>query len=175
MRPSPQRPHRCGSEPTALRGVSRGTGVSRTGVRSARRARGPAEQRAEIGSDAYHGLMVDERSLAINPARYVSGLAAAAGRAGALIVVSHAEVSASSAIGSALDASHDRGDDRRRRSARGDQRIYDRAVPGLRRRLVPIGSYIVATATARARRGDEHPPEAADGVRLEIFPAITFG
>ncbi len=43
----------------------------------------PAEQQAEIGSHAYHGLMVDERSGALNPARYVTELAAAACRAGA--------------------------------------------------------------------------------------------
>src|SRR5205814_5638909 len=47
-----------------------------------------AEQRSEIGSDAYHGIMVDEASGAINPAKYVAGLAAAACRAGATIVES---------------------------------------------------------------------------------------
>jgi glycine/D-amino acid oxidase-like deaminating enzyme len=31
----------------------------------------PAEQRSEVGSDAYHGLLVDERSGALNPAKYV--------------------------------------------------------------------------------------------------------
>ena len=44
------------------------------------------EQHAEIGSDAYHGLMLDERSGALNPARYAEQLAAAASRAGAMIV-----------------------------------------------------------------------------------------
>ncbi|HEV8211534.1 MAG TPA: FAD-dependent oxidoreductase, partial [Vicinamibacterales bacterium] len=44
-----------------------------------------AEQRAEIGSDAYYGVMVDERSAALNPAQYVHGLAAAATRAGVTI------------------------------------------------------------------------------------------
>ena len=44
------------------------------------------EQRAEIGSDAYYGLLVDERSGALNPAQYVRGLAGAAARAGATIV-----------------------------------------------------------------------------------------
>src|SRR5262249_16728922 len=45
-----------------------------------------SEQRSELGSDRYHGVMIDERSCAINPARYVYGLAAAACRAGAAIV-----------------------------------------------------------------------------------------
>ena len=30
-------------------------------------------QRTELGSAAYHGLLVDERSRALNPARYVAG------------------------------------------------------------------------------------------------------
>jgi len=45
-----------------------------------------SEQRAEIGSNAYHGVLVDERSGGLNPAQYVRGLAAAATRAGAAIV-----------------------------------------------------------------------------------------
>ena len=34
----------------------------------------------EIGTDAYHGLLVDERSGSLNPAKYMHGLAAAATR-----------------------------------------------------------------------------------------------
>ena len=37
-----------------------------------------AEQRSELGSDAYHGLLIDERSGALNPAKYAAGLADAA-------------------------------------------------------------------------------------------------
>src|SRR5262249_39837633 len=39
------------------------------------------QQRSEIGSDVYHGLLVDERSGALNPAQYVAGLHEAASRA----------------------------------------------------------------------------------------------
>ena len=45
-----------------------------------------ADQRSEIGSDAYHGLLVDEQSAALNPAKYVEGLAGAAARSGATVV-----------------------------------------------------------------------------------------
>ena len=41
------------------------------------------ELRAEIGSEIYHGGMVDEASGSINPAQYVAGLARAAQAAGA--------------------------------------------------------------------------------------------
>src|SRR5438876_9431172 len=39
--------------------------------------------RSEIGSHIYFGGMVDETSAGVNPARYVTGLAHAAARAGA--------------------------------------------------------------------------------------------
>jgi glycine/D-amino acid oxidase-like deaminating enzyme len=43
------------------------------------------QQRREIGSDRYHGVLVDRRSGALNPAQYVKGLADAAKRAGVAI------------------------------------------------------------------------------------------
>src|ERR1700738_3911033 len=47
--------------------------------------------RSEIGSAIYHGGLVDDSSAGLNPARYVSGLARAAERAGAAIF-EHARV-----------------------------------------------------------------------------------
>jgi glycine/D-amino acid oxidase-like deaminating enzyme len=44
-----------------------------------------AQQHTEIGSDIYYGALVDECSGGLNPAQYVSGLAAAAERAGATL------------------------------------------------------------------------------------------
>jgi len=41
--------------------------------------------REEIGSDIYHGGLVDEASAGVNPARYVAGLARAALKAGAAL------------------------------------------------------------------------------------------
>jgi glycine/D-amino acid oxidase-like deaminating enzyme len=43
------------------------------------------DQSTELGARGYHGLLVDELSAAINPAKYVHGLAGAATRAGAAI------------------------------------------------------------------------------------------
>src|SRR5574341_1237042 len=45
----------------------------------------PEEQRGEIGSDLYHGALLDELSGGLNPAQYVAGLATAATRAGATL------------------------------------------------------------------------------------------
>jgi glycine/D-amino acid oxidase-like deaminating enzyme len=103
-----------------------------------------ADQHAEIGSDAYYGLLLDERSGALNPAQYVRGLGAAAVRAGASIVIGQAVTSVTRqpggwrvrTSGGDLDA--------------GDVLIAtngytDKAAPALRRRFIPIGSYIIAT------------------------------
>jgi glycine/D-amino acid oxidase-like deaminating enzyme len=104
-----------------------------------------AEQRSEIGTDVYYGAMVDERSGALNPAKYVHGLAEAAGRKGATIVP-----------GVAVTGVRRHGGRWRVVTASGEVEANDvlfatngytdGAAPALRRRLVPIGSYIIATA-----------------------------
>ncbi|MBK7317776.1 FAD-dependent oxidoreductase [Candidatus Villigracilis affinis] len=45
----------------------------------------PKDLRSEIGTDVYHGALVDEVSAGLNPAQYVVGLADAAVRAGAIL------------------------------------------------------------------------------------------
>src|SRR5512134_3801787 len=45
----------------------------------------PDQQRTEIGSDIYHGALLDEVSGGLNPAQYVTGLAGAAEKAGATL------------------------------------------------------------------------------------------
>lgn len=104
-----------------------------------------SQQRAEVGTDFYHGLLLDERSAALHPARYVSGLAKAAERAGADL---HPRTPA-------LEV---RRESRGFRIATPEGAIRagdvlvatngytDAAVPALRRRVVPVGSYIIATA-----------------------------
>ena len=91
--------------------------------------------------------MVDERSGAINPARYVEGLAAAAVRAGALVAggasVTHVArrgtrwtVTANLGTPANLDVSD---------VLVATNGYTDRAAPALQRRFVPIGSYIITT------------------------------
>jgi glycine/D-amino acid oxidase-like deaminating enzyme len=103
-----------------------------------------SEQRTEIGSDAYHGVLVDERSAALNPVKYVRGLAAAAARAGADVVTGvavtklrrHPRGWRVETAGGAVEA---------RDVLAATNGYTDDAAPALRRRLVPIGSYIIAT------------------------------
>ena len=108
-----------------------------------------AEQRAEIGTDAYHGVLVDERSGGLNPAQYVHGLAAAAARSGARIVT-----------GVGVDRMRQRSGGWLVETTGGVVEARDvlvatngytnGAAPALRRRFVPIGSYIIATVTLDA-------------------------
>jgi glycine/D-amino acid oxidase-like deaminating enzyme len=103
-----------------------------------------SQQRSEIGSDLYHGLLVDDGSAAINPARYVTGLAAVAAKRGARL-----------GAGVRVERLERTGTRWRVRTSRGivDARdvlvatngYTDAATPDIRRRLVPVGSYIIAT------------------------------
>jgi glycine/D-amino acid oxidase-like deaminating enzyme len=103
-----------------------------------------ADQRAEIGSDAYYGVLVDERSGGLNPAQLVQGLAGAAVKNGATVVT-----------GVGVTAVDRHGDAWRVRTTGGEieagdvlmatNGYTDGASPALQRRFVPIGSYIIAT------------------------------
>ena len=103
-----------------------------------------SEQRAEIGTDAYHGVLVDERSGSLNPAKYVHGLAEAATRSGARVVTGVAVTGAQRTSGRWLVATS-RGDVDARDVLFATNGYTDAAAPALRRRFVPIGSYIIAT------------------------------
>jgi glycine/D-amino acid oxidase-like deaminating enzyme len=101
-------------------------------------------QRTEIGTDKYFGLLVDERSCALNPARYVDQLGAAACRAGARICegVAVVTVNRQAAKWSVLT---DRGAIEANEVLFATNGYTDSAAPWLQRRLVPIGSFIIAT------------------------------
>jgi glycine/D-amino acid oxidase-like deaminating enzyme len=109
----------------------------------------PRDQlRSEIGSDIYYGGMVDEISAGLNPARYVAGLAEAAMRAGALIC-EHTKVlkidreSQNGTSGFCLTTS--RGSLRARNVLVGTSGYTGAATPALRKKIIPIGSFIITT------------------------------
>ena len=106
------------------------------------------ELRAEIGSDIYYGGMVDEVSAGVNPARYVAGLGAAAMRAGACVfekarVEKIERASKQGVPGWKLTTS--RGPMWARNVFVGTSGYTGEATPGLRKKLIPIGSYIITT------------------------------
>ena len=102
------------------------------------------EQASELGSRRYHGLLVDERSGALNPARYVHGLALAAGRAGAT-VVSGVAVSAVVRHEARWTVKTTQGEIDAGAVLMATNGYTTRVAPALQRRFIPIGSYAIAT------------------------------
>ena len=103
-----------------------------------------ADQRSEVGSDAYYGLLVDPASACVNPARLAAGLAAATSRAGA-IVVAGADVRSFHRDGGKWRVVTSRGDVMGGDLLLATDAYTGRADSPLRRRLIPIGSYVIAT------------------------------
>lgn len=102
------------------------------------------DQHSELGSEAYYGLLVDERSAAINPARYAAGLADAARRAGAAIA-EHVAVERIAPCTGGWTLTTSAGDLSARDVLAATNGYTDAAVPWLQTRLVPVGSYVVVT------------------------------
>jgi glycine/D-amino acid oxidase-like deaminating enzyme len=104
-----------------------------------------ADIHSEIGSDLYHGGMVDETSAGINPARFVFGLANAAAQAGALIL-ENTEVYDITKNHSDYTMKTSRGTLRAGQVFVGTSGYTSRTTPAIQKRIIPIGSYIIATA-----------------------------
>jgi glycine/D-amino acid oxidase-like deaminating enzyme len=101
--------------------------------------------RDEIGSDAYFGALAVEGSAVFHPGRFLVGLAGSAARAGADL---HEDVRASrirrEPAGDFL-VETTRGTIRARDVFVATNGYTDGVVPSLRRRIIPIGSYIIAS------------------------------
>jgi len=109
----------------------------------------PRDQlRSEIGSDIYFGGMVDEASAGLNPARYVAGLADAAMRAGARICErTRLQIIQREARGGApgFKLITSRGAIWVRNVLIGTSGYTGSATPALRKKIIPIGSFIITT------------------------------
>jgi glycine/D-amino acid oxidase-like deaminating enzyme len=102
------------------------------------------EQPAEIGSDVYHGALLDERSGGLNPAQYVSALAAAAEGAGATL---HARARVNrlehSKTGFVLET--ERGALKAGSVLVATSGYTGNLTRNLQKKVIPIGSFIIAT------------------------------
>jgi len=103
-----------------------------------------SEQRAEIGSDLYYGALVDEVSAGLNPAQYVAGLARAAEKAGATLHA-RARVGKLGRREKRFLVETERGSLKAENVFVGTNGYIDSATPELRRKIMPIGSFIIAT------------------------------
>lgn len=141
---------RCGTvvlaaRPAHLRGLERSRRFLRDVLGHETELLGPGEVRAEIGSARYHGGLLDQMAGAVQPAALVRGLAAAAGRAGAHLV-ERAEVRRLRRAVAGFDVHTSRGLVVAREVLVATNGYSGPVVPALRRRVVPVGSYLIATA-----------------------------
>jgi glycine/D-amino acid oxidase-like deaminating enzyme len=104
-----------------------------------------AEVGQEIGSSRYFGALVDPTGCALHPAKYVRGLALAAQRAGARLL-EETEVTGVRQIAGGHEVATSRGVLRAREVLAATNGYTTAALPALRRRVIPIGSYQIATA-----------------------------
>ncbi len=104
----------------------------------------PVRQRDELGSDAYHGGMVDEFAGMLNPYLFTRGLAAAALKAGAQIF-ERTEVLALTPAGSGWTVTTSHGSLTASDVFVATNGYTGDATPTLKRRVVSVGSHIIAT------------------------------
>src|ERR1700687_5696675 len=120
-----------------------------------------SELRGEIGSDIYYGGMVDEASATVNPARYVAGLAQAARCAGACLY-EHTRVEKVTRNGSKgghkFDVQTSKGTLTSCEVILASGAYTTEATPALRKKVIPIGSYIIATEVLPADLARELSP-----------------
>jgi glycine/D-amino acid oxidase-like deaminating enzyme len=103
---------------------------------------------SEIGSEIYHGGLVDESSAGLNPARYVAGLARAAEKAGADLHQQTRVYRIDCEIKGAVPGFRihtGRGTLWSRHAFVATSGYTGSATPALRKRIIPIGSYIIVT------------------------------
>jgi len=135
----------------------------------------PDRLRGEIGSDAYAGGLVDEASAGINPARYVAGLAHAAQRAGAQLY-QNTPVERIARAGADWQLTTPRGTLRASAVLLASGGYSGPATPMLRRKIVPLGSYIIATeplTEALARELSPHNRMIFDSKRFLYYFRLT--
>jgi len=120
-----------------------------------------SELRGEIGSDIYFGGMLDETSAGLNPARYVAGLSHAAQRAGACLYdrtrITSVELEKSTGARK-FRLQTSKGPVAAREVILASGAYTTEATPALRRKIIPIGSYIIATEILPADLARELSP-----------------
>ena len=109
---------------------------------------GPADLSSELGSTRYHGALLDPGGCSLQPAKYVQGLARAAERAGARLL-EQTQVTRLQKRRAVFEVQTDRGSFRAREVLAATNGYTPPALGQLRRRVIPIGSYIIATEPLR--------------------------
>jgi glycine/D-amino acid oxidase-like deaminating enzyme len=116
-----------------------------------------SELRNEIGADIYYGGIVDEASAGVNPARYVAGLARAALRAGAC-VYERTRVQSVERAASRFKLTTSNGTLIAKAVLIATSGYTGRLSRPLLKRVIPIGSYIIATEKLSEERARDLIP-----------------
>lgn len=114
------------------------------GLESGGRVVPRAAQRAELGTDAYHGGVVYPRHASLDPGRYHQGLLQRVIDAGATIAA-HCPATRIERTGSGFSVVTPHGVVAARDVVIATNGYTGAVTPWLRRRVIPIGSYIIAT------------------------------
>jgi len=105
----------------------------------------PREQLSEeLGSEAFYGGQIDECGGGLHPGKYVFGLAKAVDRAGATLH-ENAQVQSIKRVNGQFEVTTARGKLRAKDVIIGTNGYTRDLTPWLRRRIIPLGSYIVVT------------------------------
>lgn len=104
----------------------------------------PKDLRSEIGTDVYHGALVDEVSGGLNPAQYVAGLAGAADRAGATLCA-RARVNKIGRREKRFFIQTERGSLEAESVLVATSGYTGGVTKKLQKKIIPIGSFIIAT------------------------------
>ncbi len=103
-----------------------------------------SELQSEIGSNVYHGALVDEVSGGLNPAQYVAGLAAAAKKAGAMLCA-RARVNRLERGERRFVIETERGSLSAKSVLVATSGYTGNVTKKLQKKIIPIGSFIIAT------------------------------
>jgi len=134
-----------------------------------------AEQQREIGTEAYHGGVVYPQHASLQPAKFHAGLLKRALEAGAQ-VVDRTPVTAVRRDGEGFRLTTTRGEVRARDVLIATNGYTGGGTPWLRRRVIPIGSYIIATEPldpALARRLSPHNRVLSDTRKLVFYYRLS--
>jgi glycine/D-amino acid oxidase-like deaminating enzyme len=105
----------------------------------------PSRLREELGGNGYAGGLLDPQAGALDPAKLFWGLATLAQRAGAHLV-EHADVHKIERKGAGFVLQTSRGALRALHVVVATNAYSGRVLPALRRRVIPLTSYVIATA-----------------------------
>ena len=119
-----------------------------------------SDLRTELGSDYYHGALLDPLSAGLHVGKYVHGLAEAAERAGAQIHERNAATGLTRLPGGGFEVETLQGTIRAKQVMAATDAYTDKALPWFRKRLINVGSFIVVTEPLGEERARELIPNA---------------